>query len=116
MAPPKGIEIYKGKTAKWRVGKNLGTGACAAVHSLEEIEGSSTEWAIKLAPLPKKKTKKASSPEEVNVRLLHHEGVMYINQFQDLQGSYVPRLPPYKGPPSNGEAEGTFEILNFIEL
>jgi hypothetical protein len=107
--PPEGIKIFKGNTAKWCVGKELGSGACAAVHSLEEIDGvsTSTEWAIKLAPLPIKTTKKGSSPEEVNARLIHHESVMYQNQFQDLQGSFLPRLPPYKGPQASGDASGT---------
>ena len=108
MPPPEGIQIYKGQTAKWRVGKKLGSGACAAVHSLEEIDGPSTatEWAIKLAPLPTKTTKKGSSPAEVNARLIHHESVMYQNQFQDLRGIFLPRLPPYQGPQPSGEANG----------
>ena len=109
MAPssPIGIELYRGKTPKWRVGKQLGSGACATVHLLEEIDGSPTQWAIKLAPVPKKKTKKGTSTEEVNDRLLYNEGVMYQNQFQDIQGRYVPKLPPYGGPLATGEAEGT---------
>jgi serine/threonine protein kinase len=111
MVSPIGIELYKGQTAKWRIGRNLGSGACATVHSLEEIDGQSTEWAIKLAPLPTKTTKKGTSTEEVNARLIHHESVMYQNQFQDLQGTFLPRLPPYKGPQASGEAQGTVEIL-----
>ena len=108
MAPklPVGIELLKGKTPKWRVGKELGSGACATVHLLEEIDGTATEWAIKLAPIPKKKTKKGNSTEEVNDRILYHESVMYQNQFQDLQGIYVPKLPPFNGPPTSGETEG----------
>lgn len=114
MVPPVGIELLRGKTAKWRVGKELGKGACATVHLLEEIDGSPTEWAIKLAPLPTKKTKKGTSIEEVNDRLLHHESVMYQNQFQDIQGTFVPQMPPYSGPQSSGEAGGKswcFQIL-----
>lgn len=103
---PVGIELYKGKTPKWRIGKELGNGACASVHALEEIDGTPTEWAIKVAPIPTKKTKKANSMEEVNDRLLYYEHVMYQNQFQDIQGIFVPRLPPYRGPQTSGEAEG----------
>lgn len=115
MAPkPEGIELFKGKTPKWRVGKHLGTGACATVHVLEEIDGSPTEWAIKLTPLPKKKTKKGNSEEEINDRLLYIENVMYQNQFQDIQGIYIPKLPPYDGPSATGEADG--KILSSLDF
>jgi hypothetical protein len=61
------IEIRKGRNPKWRVGKLLGSGACATVHLLEEMDGSPTGFAIKVAPIPKKMTKKRNSMEEVNV-------------------------------------------------
>jgi len=115
---PEGIQLYKGQTAKWRVGSKLGSGACATVHCLEELDGGSshpTEWAIKLAPLPTKTTKKGTTPMEVNARLIHHESVMYQNQFQDILGSVLPRLPPYKGPPVTGEAQGT-QKLDYLVL
>ena len=108
MAPSSavGIEIRKGNTARWRVGAKLGSGACASVHLLQDAEGDETEFAIKLTPLPKKTTKKQNSQDEVNARMLYFEHVMYQNQFQDIQGTYIPELPPYKGPPSYGESDG----------
>jgi len=108
MAPPIGIELFKGKTAKYKVGKKLGSGACASVHCVNENDGASTEWAIKLAPLAKKITKKKNSEAEVNERMIYFEHVMYMNQFQDLQGTIIPRLPPSKGPPGHGNAGGMF--------
>ena len=109
---PVGIEIYKGKQPKWKVGKQLGTGACATVHQLDNIDGSPTEFAIKLAPLPKKITKKQNSKEETNQRLLSFENTVYHNQVQDLQGTFVPKLPPSKGPPAHGTAaDFTFLVI-----
>lgn len=119
MAPSAtGVEILKGSKAKWRVGRKLGSGACAAVHTLEEADGTPTEFAIKLAPLPKKITKKKNSVDEVNARTLYYEHVVYRNQFQDILGIYVPNLPSYgKAPPSNGEAGGfRFLVLERMEL
>ena len=106
MPSPVGIEILKGSKPKWRVGKELGSGACATVHLLEEVDGTSTDFAIKLAPIPTKTTKKKNSKEEINASKLYFEHVVYQNQFQDVQGQYIPNLPPYKGPPANGEAKG----------
>jgi serine/threonine protein kinase len=101
---------------KYAVNK-LGSGACATVHALEEADGTPTEFAIKLAPLPKKITKKKNSQEEVNARTLYYEHVVYRNQFQDILGKYIPNLPSYgKAPPSNGEAGGyRFLILEKME-
>jgi hypothetical protein len=107
MAPsPVGIELLKGSKPKWRVGKELGSGACATVHLLEEIDGTPTELAIKLTPIPTKKTKKQNSIEEVNSSRLYFEHVVYHNQFQDVQGTFIPKLAPYKGPQPHGEAGG----------
>eukprot|EP00980_Cylindrotheca_fusiformis_P007206 scaffold1525_cov142-Cylindrotheca_fusiformis.AAC.6 len=118
MAPSAtGVEILKGSKAKWRVGRKLGSGACASVHALEEVDGTPTEYAIKLAPVPKKITKKKTSVDEVNARTLYYEHVVYRNQFQDILGIYLPRLPSYdKAPPSNGEAGGfRFLIMERME-
>ena len=119
MAPSSaaGVVILKGNKPKWRVGKKLGSGACATVYSLEGTDRTSTEWAIKLSPLPTKITKKKNSEIEVNATKLYYEHVVYRNQFQDILGEYVPKLPPYgKGPPSCGEAGGfRFLILEKME-
>jgi pSer/pThr/pTyr-binding forkhead associated (FHA) protein len=102
-----GIEIRKGSNPKWRVGKKVGSGACATVHALEEIDGTATEFAIKLAPIPVKTTKKKNSEAEINATRIYYEHVVYRNQFQDILGEYLPNLPSYsKGPPSHGEAGG----------
>lgn len=111
MAPsttgPVGIELYKGSKAKWRVGRELGSGACATVHGLEEIDGTTTEYAIKLTALPSKATKKGKSKEEIQASALYFENLIYTNHVQDIQGTFVPKLPPYgKGPPTYGDEEG----------
>ena len=105
---PISIEIGKGsrKASQWKVGKSLGFGACAEVHELVTIDGAPTEYAIKLAVEPTKKTKKGNSPAEVNERLIDFERLLYQNQFPDLQGVNIPNLPPGKGPPASGVAEG----------
>lgn len=106
MPLPKGLKIGSGK---FRVGKKLGSGACATVHAVElSSDGSETEWAIKLAPKPAKTTKKGNSPGEANYRHLHYENIVYQNTVPDLQGKLVPRLPPGTGkaPPSHGEVDG----------
>ena len=111
MAPsPVGINISKGKR-KWRVGKVLGNGACATVCELKSIDNgkcNETEFAVKLAPIPKKKTKKGNSPEETNDKLLYYEQMVYNTQFQSLQGSFIPIVPTAasKNPPSNGIENG----------
>lgn len=111
MAPsPRGIEIGNGGSKKriWKVGKELGRGACATVCALNNDDGSSTEFAIKLAPVAEKKTKKANSIQERNEALLHYEQLIYQTQFQDLQGKIIPSLPTAaKEPPIAGEASGT---------
>jgi len=113
MAPsPVGIEIGKGKI-KWKVGKMLGSGACATVCSLKRTDASSneTDFAVKLAPLPKKKTKKGNSAEEMNVKLLYYEQLVYTTQFRSLQGNFIPSVPnssSSKDPPLYGDENGTF--------
>ena len=114
MAPsPVGIEITKGSRT-WIVGKILGTGACATVCSLDSYDASSgncyeTEFAVKLAPMPKKKTRKGNSVEETNAKLLYYEQLVYNSQFRTLQGKFIPNLPKLsssKSPPVYGEADG----------
>ena len=109
MAPPQGL-IIRGEGAarklQWRVGKLIGTGACASVHVLLDDNKKETEYAVKIVPLPTKVTKKKTSPPERNARLLHFEELTYKNQFPGFQGSILPRLAPYDGPPSFGEVDG----------
>ena len=111
MAPsPVGIEISKGK-AKWKVGKVLGSGACATVCSLTKADNGSSndkKFAVKMAPLPMKKTRKGNSPEEMNVKLLYYEQLVYTTQFQSLQGGFIPSVPnsSSKDPPVYGDESG----------
>jgi len=118
MAPSaKGVEILKGSKAKWKIGKMLGRGACATVYSLDTIDGDPTEYAVKVVPMPIKKTKKQNSELETNARLLHFEHLVYSNMLQDIRGIYVPKLPfSAKEPPSQGEADGyKFMILEKMD-
>lgn len=114
MAPsPVGIEIHNGRNI-WKVGRILGKGACATVCSLNRIDSSGsneTEFAVKLAPLPKKKTKKGNSVEETNVKLLYYEKLVYTTQFQSLQGRFIPYVPQSssKVPPVYGDVNGKKE-------
>jgi hypothetical protein len=115
MAPPsvasaRGIEIGK-NTRRWKVGEKLGSGACATVHTLQTLEGAPTEYAVKIAPLPMKTTKKQNAPAEVNDRYLAHEAMLYQTQFPHLQGTIVPNLPSGKGPPVTGIVEGEFVMV-----
>lgn len=113
MTPPSpvGIEIPFGKK-KWKVGRVLGKGACAIVCSLD-YQGKETDFAVKLAPLPVKTTKKGNSVEETNAKLLYYENLLYRSHFQALQGKCIPMVPQSsaQGPPSYGEVNGTDEIL-----
>ncbi|MGK3738763.1 MAG: hypothetical protein ACI8RD_012405, partial [Bacillariaceae sp.] len=64
---------------------------------------------VKLAPLPKKKTKKGTSVEETNAKLLYYEQLVYNSQFRTLQGKFIPNIPKLsssKSPPVYGEADG----------
>ncbi|VEU34511.1 unnamed protein product [Pseudo-nitzschia multistriata] len=112
MAPsPVGIEISKGKR-KWKVGEILGHGACATVCSLGKIENGTcteTNFAVKLAPLPVKKTKKGNSPQEMNAKLLYYEQMIYTTQFRGLQGKLIPNVPNLsnsRDPPIYGDESG----------
>ena len=112
MAPsPVGIEISKGKR-KWKIGKILGSGACATVCSMKVLDngrGEDTSFAVKLAPLPKKTTRKGNSPAEINAKLLYYEQLVYTTQFRSLQGEFIPRVPnssSSKDPPVYGEENG----------
>jgi hypothetical protein len=109
MAPSPVGQTLTNNKSQWKIGKRLGIGACATVHSLETDTGAPTEFAIKLAPIPTKTSKKQNSPAEINARRLHYEHVVYQNTFSDLQGTLIPKLPSYKGPPASGEANGEYK-------
>ncbi len=116
MAPPVGIEISKGKR-KWKIGKVLGSGACATVCALKYIKDGSTsetDYAVKLAPLAKKKTKKGNSIEEMNAKLLYYEQLVYTTQFRTLQGIFIPSAPSSspKDPPIYGDESGTLSWVS----
>jgi hypothetical protein len=106
MGPtPVGIEIRRGN-AKYRVGQQIGKGACAAVYTLNDAEDNkATEFAVKIASLPTKTTKKGNSPEERNAALLHYEQLVYQTQFVGLQGRFIPSVPS-KGPPVTVDTNG----------
>jgi hypothetical protein len=90
MVPsPVGIEIAK----HYRVGRKIGSGACANVYELLDRYGKPTEFAIKMAPLPKKVTKKRNSPDEMNASLIYHEQNLYQNHFGQIRGKYIPNIP-----------------------
>ncbi|CAB9497595.1 kinase I isoform alpha [Seminavis robusta] len=124
MAPPQGL-IIRGEGAsrkrQWKVGKRIGEGACASVHTLLESNNSSgnngkeTEYVVKIVPLPTKVTKKKMTLPERNARLLHFEELVYKNQFPEFQGYVLPKLSPYDGPPSYGETDG-FRFLTMEKM
>ena len=113
MAPPVGIIIVRDAAhkLKWKIGKEVGSGACAAVHLLHDEQQSKTsdcQWVVKLAPLPKKITKAGKSLSEVNANLIDFERQMYQNQFIEYQGDILPHLPSSSSdnPPVTGEQDG----------
>jgi hypothetical protein len=117
VASPRGIEIGNGPASKrriWKVGKELGRGACATVCALTNQDGSSTEFAIKLAPCRNNnnnKTKKKLTPEEANADLLNYEQRIFKTQFPRLQGTVIPSLPKgQKEPPDYGYESGAVVI------
>jgi hypothetical protein len=71
----------------WKIGKQLGSGACGSVHELVSTSMSSSSksssskmaWAIKIAPLPPPskssttKSKRKKTPVERNADLILHE-------------------------------------------
>jgi hypothetical protein len=89
VSSPVGHEIAK----HYRVGPKIGSGACATVYELLDRNGNPTEFAVKMAPLPKKVTKKKNSPEETNASLIYHEQNLYQNHFGTIRGKYIPMTP-----------------------
>jgi hypothetical protein len=112
MVPsPIGIEIFK----HYRVGPKIGNGACATVHELLDKNGIPTEFAIKVAPLPKKVTKKRNSPDEMNASLIYHEQNLYQNHFGKIRGIFIPMIPPQvKLVHGNNNGKGAKHCLSHI--
>jgi hypothetical protein len=111
MAPPTGLTI--GSTTKpYTIGRILGSGACGSVHELIAPAGSKhTDYAIKLAPLPKSKPangkKRKKTAEEKNADLISYEHLTLRNLGVEVRGRLVPDIP-FVGPPAYGEIEGEF--------
>ena len=110
-AGPTGILI--GPPSKpWRVGRELGRGACGSVHEIGRGSSPSSAFVVKIATLPaasataKKRRKK--TPEERNADLLYQENVYYRNVLNDLRGTVVPEVPHAGdgGPPGYGDLDG----------
>lgn len=117
MAPPVGLIIESGKN-QWKVGKEVGAGACASVHLLQEANSNnSSDWVIKIAPLPTKITKNRKTLPERNAHLIYYEELMYQSQFNEFQGDILPRLPAgTKEPPSKGQDNGyTYFVMERMQ-
>ena len=115
-AGPTGILI--GPPSKpWRVGRELGRGACGSVHDIGRVGSSpSSAFVVKIATLPAAavaasstaKKRKKKTPEERNADLLYQENVYYRNVLNDLRGAVVPEVPHAGegGPPGYGDLDG----------
>jgi len=109
----------------WRVGQELGRGACGSVHEIARDGGaaaasagssqSNGRFVVKIAPLPvtataanKTARKRKKTPQERNADLLYQENVYYRNVLNDLRGTVVPEVPhPGEGgPPGYGDVDG----------
>jgi len=100
---------------KWKAGKKIGSGACAVVYDLVTTDGRSTDYVVKMTPVPKKKTKNGKTKEEIDASLLHYEQLIYQTQFQSLQGKTIPSIP-FAGPPITGESGGyKFFVMQKME-
>jgi hypothetical protein len=103
MAPsssPEGLQLIKG----YRVGKCIGSGAQASVHLLEpttKAKNASSSplptYAVKIAPVPTKITKKRLSVPEINERSISKEYKLYSNHFPNLRDEGMMACMPYKG-------------------
>ena len=102
----------------WRVGRELGRGACGSVHEIARdistTNSSKSDFVVKISSLPPasataaKSKKRKKTPQERNADLLYQENVYYRNVLNDLRGTVVPEVPhPGEGgPPVYGDAEG----------
>lgn len=117
-SPPEGMYLDPPRN-KWKIGAQIGSGACGSVHQLmrcssSDNSGSSSCWAVKIAVLPPvsasatlTKRKKKKSAVEINADLLNYENTMYRNVLTDLCGNMVPDVPSGSGCPVGfGDLEG----------
>ena len=88
----------------WRIGKELGAGACGSVHTLHN--GNNKEcslYAVKVVELPAKKAapKKKKSHQEIMAGLLSYEVMVYKGVLSSIRGKYIPDVPLFgaKGEP-----------------
>jgi len=101
----------------WKIGKQLGSGACGSVHELVSTSSTSNKsssttmaWAIKIAPLqpPSKssttsKSKRKKTASERNADLILHEYTTLQNAGSAMRGVLVPEIPYMGNPPGYGE-------------
>lgn len=107
MTSPVGLIIGGGSSKQqWKVGKQIGSGACASVHLLKAPDGKESGFVVKVASLPTKITKKKTTIPERNARLLYKEAQIYQNMFSNYRGSILPKAPSYVGPPQTGDVDG----------
>jgi len=93
MAPPVGIPLGE----EHAVGKQIGKGAFGQVHAVVlRNSKKETKWAVKLTEIPKKTTKKKSTPLERAHLLLWAEQLNYTGHLQQLCGTVIPRIPLVK--------------------
>lgn len=104
----------------WRVGRELGRGACGSVHEIARDASASSSsgksgFVVKIAALPPaasataaRSKKRKKTPQERNADLLYQENVYYRNVLNDLRGTVVPEVPhPGEGgPPGYGDIDG----------
>ncbi len=111
MVSPEGLLIGRG----WRIGKEIGSGACGSVHELTAPPGAKSNpraWAVKVAPLPKSRNGKGKKPkkthEERNADLILYEYTT-LQSVASLRGRMVPEISFTGDPPSYGETEDKSE-------
>lgn len=125
MVSPVGLVVAGGsskQSSTWKVGKKVGSGACASVHLLQLENGKSSsksssdcQWVVKIAPLPVKTTKKKNSLPERHANMIYKEQQLYCNTFTESQGDTLPRLPT-SGMPSYGKVGGfTYYTMERME-
>jgi hypothetical protein len=75
-----------------KIGKLIGQGAFGDVHAVT-LGMKETNWACKLTPHVTKKTRKGNSALEIAYMLLWSENLLYSQQFRNMCGTMLPKLP-----------------------
>jgi hypothetical protein len=109
---PEGLKLIPG----YRVGRRIGSGAQASVHLLEpttKAKNASSSplptYAVKIAPVPAKITKKGLSEAEINARSIDKEYKLYSNHFNGLRDEGMMASMPYRGGvPPFGTKDGMY--------